>query len=244
MLRMIHSSVRYVIFSFLLVYNFAAHGQQTINDHKIAHYMEEAKEHMDAGNYEEANLSFRKLLTVQNILPTEMCYYFAETLYQLHQYQNSKNFINKYLKLTGTSGPYYQKVLALNELVDEKFNEIKSCQFCDEKGYRLQECETCHGEGHLLQTCHHCKGKGLTACTACGTKGVKITVNAFKEKEYKSCPVCNSKGFITCPVCGGKTTEELVCNVCRGKGTNISNKICDHSPPTSNTSSMDLFPDN
>lgn len=240
---MILSSFRYFILFLLLILNNIVQGQGTLNDHKIEHYMKEAKGHMDAGNYEEANLSFRKLLTIQAVLPTEMCYYFAETLFQLHQYQNSKNFINKYIKLTGTSGPYYKKIMALDKLVDDKFHEIKACNFCDDKGYRYQECENCQGEGHLHETCHYCKGKGLTGCLACGGKGVKITENTFKEKEYKTCQVCNSKGVITCKVCKGTTKEDIVCKLCKGNGQLVINKICDHSPPTSNTSSLDLFPE-
>lgn len=198
---------------------------------------------MDEGNYEEANLSFRKLLAVQSVLPTEMCYYFAETLYQLHQYQNSKNFINKYLKLTGTTGPYYNKVLALDKLVDAKFEEIEACTFCDSKGYRFTACERCQGEGHLHQTCHYCKGQGRTACVACGGKGVKITENSFKEKEYKTCPVCHSDGVVTCAVCEGTKKEDIICSQCKGNGQLVTNKICDHSHQTSNTSLLESFPE-
>lgn len=238
------ASFKYYLYITLLLFSFTVSGQHSTTDQKIEHYMKEAGAFMDAGNYEEANMSFRKLLALQTVVPTEMCYYFAETLFQLHQYQNSKNFINKYLKLTGTSGPFYRQVLELDKKVDEKFEEIKSCNLCNDKGYRFTTCEKCNGEGHIHQSCSYCKGKGLTACVACGGKGVKITENAFKEKEYKTCTVCESKGVVTCPVCEGSKKEDIVCNQCKGKGKLVINKICNHSPLTSEDNSNSIFPQN
>ncbi|MDQ3392605.1 MAG: molecular chaperone DnaJ [Bacteroidota bacterium] len=241
---MMPSSIKYYLLLFFLAINFYVVGQGSINDHKIEHYMKEARQYMEEGNYEEANLSFRKLLAINSVMPTEMCYFFAETLYQLHQYQNSKNFINKYIKLTGTTGPYYKKIIALDKLVDEKFEEIKSCNFCDNKGYRFTECDKCYGEGELHQTCHYCKGKGLTSCIACGGKGVKISENNFKEKEYKTCQVCGSNGVVTCTVCNGTKNEVIQCNKCKGNGAIITNKICNHPPQSSSTIYGEIGPEN
>lgn len=197
--------------------------------------MNEAKSQMAAEKYEDANLSFRKLLALKTVLPSEMCYYFAETLYKINQLQNSKNFIQKYYKLTGSDGKYYKKTVALEKLVDEKFKEIESCSLCDDKGYTLKECHECHGEGHHTQSCHYCRGKGVIVCSVCGGKGVKISENLFKEKEYHSCTVCGSKGYRTCSVCNGTKTEEIKCNVCKGTGKEVTNKICNHPEVTTSS---------
>jgi hypothetical protein len=190
---------------------------------------------MDSGKYEEANLSFRKMLTLKTVLPSEMCYYFAETLYKINQFHNSKNFINKYLNLTGTTGPYYKEVLALDDLVEEKFKEIEDCNLCDEKGYAFKDCSKCYGIGHTSETCNYCKGKGMTVCLACSGNGVKITENVFKEKEYKACHVCESRGYVTCTVCNGTKIQNLSCNTCKGSGTLATNTICTHQTNNSAT---------
>jgi hypothetical protein len=227
------------LLGFILVLSSPAIGQQSMMDLKIEHYMKEAKTYMEAGNYEEANLSFRKLLTLRTVLPSEMCYYFAETLYKINQFHNSKNFINKYLNLTGTTGPYYKEVMALNDLVEEKFKEIEDCNLCDEKGYAFKECPQCFGVGHTSGACNYCKGKGMTVCLACSGNGVKITENVFKEKEYKTCNICHSKGYTACSVCEGTKIENLNCRTCRGTGTQVTNKVCSHIHEESATGLLD-----
>jgi len=37
-----------------------------------------------------------------------MPYFFAETLFELKQYDNSANFLNKYLELAGFAGDHYK----------------------------------------------------------------------------------------------------------------------------------------
>ncbi|CAN5263637.1 hypothetical protein BH23BAC1_BH23BAC1_33630 [soil metagenome] len=228
MLPMYKSAFFFLLVILGLNIAYPAVGQQSMTDLKIEHYMKEAKAHMDAGNYEEANLSFRKMLTLRATLPSEMCYYFAVTLYNINQFHNSKNFITKYLNLTGTSGPYYKDMLVLNDLIEEKYKEIKDCDLCDSKGYAFKDCHQCHGAGHTSVACNYCKGKGMTTCMACSGNGVKITENVFKEKEYKACNVCESKGYTTCTVCKGSKIENLPCNTCKGSGALATNQVCTH----------------
>ena len=71
--------------------------QKIIYDQKVVDLMNKAKAEMKSENYKAANKTFRKALATQKILPTDLSYLFAETLYIIHQYKNSLNFVDKYI---------------------------------------------------------------------------------------------------------------------------------------------------
>jgi hypothetical protein len=189
-----------------------------------------AKNQMQDGKYVAASFTFRKMLETNEVLPTEMAYYFAETLYMTGQYQNSKNFLEKYTDLTGGSGDFYKQSLELEKLLAAKTMEIEACNLCDNHGYRLHTCPNCQGEKIISQTCAYCKGQGISICTACEGGGVIISENVFGENEYKTCTQCNNKGFVPCPICLGVKKTIADCRQCHGNGSIATKDICDHQP--------------
>jgi hypothetical protein len=197
-------------------------------DADIVALVDKAKAQMEQGDYEGANKTFRKALATKRVLPSSLSYYFAETLYVIHQNQNAKNFVEKYIELVGQGGDHYAAAIRLKELIDNQFEEIKECEYCNLSGYRYIECDNCNGLGHTVEICYNCHGNGLTMCPKCIGRGVLITANRFGDPIYSSCDMCDSKGYITCPVCNG--TEELSgrCNVCLGTGKKMSKTICNH----------------
>lgn len=202
--------------------------QQPVVNEKVEQYMKLARSQMDEGHYEDANITFRKILSLNEVLPTNLSYLFAETLFMIGQYENSQNFLDKYLSLSGKAGDYYEQSLELEQLLQAKKDSIISCELCNRKGYRLTPCLTCMQTGKTIQTCHYCRGKGLTTCTVCTGKGVIISDNTFGEKKYQSCYNCNGKGYVHCPLCHGTKTLEKNCHVCGGDGLENTNTICDH----------------
>ncbi|MCZ6520124.1 MAG: hypothetical protein O6848_01345 [Bacteroidetes bacterium] len=190
-----------------------------------------AKSQMDEGDYAFANKIFRKILKEKQVMPSEMCYYFAETLFMLEQYQNSQNFTDKYLELTGKAGDYYEQIMDLRKLLRQKVNANEFCDYCDVNGYRLAPCSNCKQLGKVHQTCHRCKGAGVTTCRLCLGEGVVIRKNQLGEDEYQSCPLCDSKGFETCQLCLGNKEIESTCEVCLGSGKERTHLICNHEPP-------------
>lgn len=191
-------------------------------------FLAQAKKQMEDGNYQRANLIFRKMLTLKTVLPTEMSYLFAETLYKVGQFENSKNFLEKYLSITDRGSDYYPLSLELEKRLEERLLEIKSCQYCDRNGYRLVPCTVCHTTGKTVQECHVCRGNGIITCPVCTGNGVVITTNAFNEKEYRTCEHCQAKGFITCNVCEGKKEITSFCPACEGTGYQSTDQLCDH----------------
>lgn len=199
-------------------------------DAEIIALVDKAKAEMDHGDYEAANKTFRKALATKHVLPTSMSYFFAKTLFVIHQNQNAKNFVDKYIQLAGMGGDYYDEAIQLKKLIADEFEEIKNCKYCNLSGYRYVECDNCNGLGVTVDVCYNCNGNGIVMCPKCMGKGVLINSDAFGQLHYSSCDLCDSKGYINCPVCHGEKELSGRCNVCLGTGKKVSNIICNHQP--------------
>lgn len=210
--------------------NYEAFGQVGKENPQVTKLMEQAKKKMAEGDFQQANLVFRKMLSLKTVLPTEMSYLFAETLYKVGQYENSMNFLKKYQQLTDRGSDYYPLSLELEKQLNTQLQIIRDCSLCTRSGYRLVPCTVCDQTGTTVQTCSHCRGHGITTCSVCTGAGVVISTNQFDEKEYRSCEKCGSKGYIQCPVCQGAKEIEFQCQQCHGSGQQTTNEICDHTP--------------
>ncbi|MHA7128646.1 outer membrane protein assembly factor BamD [Algoriphagus namhaensis] len=191
---------------------------------------------MQRQDFETANNIFRNLIDSGLPLPEEMPYYFAETLYQLEQYDNSANFLNKYLELTGFAGQNYQGAKELKDKLSEPLQEIQACQLCDRRGYRYKTCFTCDGKKEIEQECSYCKAKGIVGCSRCAGTGMITKKNIFNIVEYFECERCSANGRLTCPVCQGTKKEVSACRTCGGSGRLASDQICSHEEHGHDTS--------
>ena len=192
--------------------------------------MEIAREQMNAGEYEKANKTFRQILKMNTVLPHDLSYLFAETLYMVGQYENSDNFLKRYIQLTGKGGNYAVQAEQLRALLDGRLDDIKICQFCDINGYRLITCSRCNGSKIISDQCDHCNGHGALTCHVCLGDGVLIAKTDFSTNEYKTCNRCSGKGVETCPVCKGEKILAQKCPLCTGTGLETSGILCDHTP--------------
>ena len=211
----------------LMSFPYYVFGQMNTG-HQVSQLTKEAKELMDEGHYKAAYKAFRAILDSEKVLPTNLSYYFSETLYHLGQYQNSQNFLDKYLKITGTGGDYYHKANTLLRLLTDKFNEIAACSFCDISGYQLISCTYCNGAKHLVESCHICSGVGIIDCKKCGGEGILIMVGVLDEKKYQTCDRCLGERFHTCTTCLGTKSIKRNCPVCIGSGLEKTTTICNH----------------
>jgi hypothetical protein len=94
---------------------------------------------MELREYETANSIFKDLIDSGLPLAAEMPYFFAETLFELKQYDNSANFLNKYLELAGFTGDHYKGAQELQKRLNIPLSKINVCQLCDRRGYRFKE---------------------------------------------------------------------------------------------------------
>ncbi len=199
-------------------------------DPDVLALIDKAKAQMDKGDYEGANITFRQALATKKVLPASMSYFFAKTLFIIHQNQNAKNFVEKYLQLAGRSGDYYEDALALKKMIDDEFEKIKNCEYCNLSGYRYVLCDNCNGLGVTVEECYNCHGNGMVMCPKCIGKGVLIHHDQLGDPIYEPCDLCDTKGYIVCPVCHGKKELSGRCSVCLGTGKKVSDIICNHQP--------------
>lgn|SRR5690554_512601 len=223
--------MKYYFFALFLAF-FLIHSSNMAQDRKPTSeayaLLEQAKKEMEKGDYSQANLIFRRMLKLNSILPTEMSYLFAETLYKVGQYENSMNFLKRYQDITDRSSDYYLLSLDLERELMIKLQEIRHCSLCDQHGYRLVPCDSCHQTGKAEQTCHLCRGNGIIACPVCVGVGVNISYDQFNNKQYRSCERCQAKGVITCHVCHGDKTTLTACPQCEGRGSLATQQLCNH----------------
>ncbi|TDQ18982.1 hypothetical protein DFQ04_0793 [Algoriphagus boseongensis] len=207
-------------------------GKAQVNLGQTDRWMKGALAAMERKDFETANSIFRNLIDSGLPLPEEMPYYFSETLFELGQYDNSQNFLNKYLELTGFNGQNYQGASELKKKLAKPIADIKACQLCDNRGYRFQTCFTCEGKKEIEQTCAYCKGKNVVGCSRCGATGMIKKINVFNIVEFYECERCSGKGRLTCPECQGSGKEVSDCKTCAGTGKLASDQICTHLPHT------------
>ncbi|AGA79554.1 tetratricopeptide repeat protein [Echinicola vietnamensis] len=190
--------------------------------------MEMAKTSIANSEYEKANYYFRQIIESSASIPPEMPYYFAETLYELKQYDNSSKFLSKYLEINGFKAENYEAAKALENKLKAPLEAIASCKLCDTKGYRYQACPTCHGKKVIEQDCSLCKGRGIVGCSRCKATGIVTKKNVFNITEYYQCTRCKGEGRLTCPRCDGSLKEVSACHTCSGFGEVHSEELCDH----------------
>lgn len=200
-------------------------GQQQ----KAALLLKQAKEQMALQDYQAANGSFREMLALKTVLPTEMCYYFASTLYKLGQYENSLRFTDKYLELAGAGGAFFKESKDLKALLLDKMETIRACAQCDAKGYVLEACPNCEQQGQLTKSCSRCYGREKIKCLSCEGEGVVIEKNHFGQRTYNPCQRCEGNGVQLCPQCEGAGVMAQDCLYCQGSGQVPTARLCEHS---------------
>lgn len=218
----------YIIIGMFLLLPAMAQAQLKPNLGQTSRQMNAAIGALESGQYERANNIFREIIDSRVPLPPEMPYFFAETLFHLGQYDNSANFLNKYLEINGFKGDNYESAKLLENKLEGPLNEIKACSLCDRKGYRYQVCPTCDGAKSIEQTCKVCKGNAIVGCSRCAGSGMLTKKNVFNILEYFECERCAGKGRLTCPTCEGAKITNSTCRTCNGSGTIGSDELCDH----------------
>lgn len=183
---------------------------------------------MENGNYEQANTYFRQIIESGLPISPEMPYHFAVTLFELGQYDNSLNFVKRYLQINGRNAPNYDQAKDLEKKLEAPIKAILECQFCNNQGYRIHSCPTCEGKKQILQDCSLCRGRGVVGCNKCFGKGLLTKRNVFNLIEYYECDKCKGEGKHTCPTCHGNLKEISDCRTCQGAGVINSEEICNH----------------
>ncbi len=177
------------------------------------------KRQVEIGEYQAADLTFRKVLNLKTFIPDDLCYYYGETLYRIKKYRLSQTFLVKYIELTDSNAVFFDTTNSLLNLVNAKITDIDNCEVCDEDGFKIESiaCPTCSGDGLLHGPCNRCHGSGEEVCKVCLGEKVEIQKTSF-GRRYIPCTNCNETGFVPCSKCNGKGALDYKCQKCEGVG--------------------------
>lgn len=216
--------MKWLIVCLVLGFSFA-HAQEKS---EVEKYYQEGVALFNEGNYKAANIAFRNALATNDVLPTNLSYYFAETLFHIRQIQNSKNFVDRYIKIAGQGGDFYNEAIHLQSQIDDAFQAIKECHRCNNFGYRLISCVRCDSSGVETIECPECRGTGNTICSQCTGRGVLITTDKFGQNRYETCPKCEGEGITICERCHNHKEITRTCTLCLGTKLRPTSIICNH----------------
>jgi hypothetical protein len=218
--------MKFLFFVAIVSFTSSSFAQITVSE--VDQYYNEGVSLFKDANYKAANIAFRSALATNEVLPTNLSYYFAETLFHIRQFQNSKNFVDRYIKIAGQGGDFYEEALFLQTQIEAEFLAIKECYRCNDFGYRLIPCIRCNATGIETLECPQCRGTGYTICSLCTGRGVIITVDSFGQNKYETCPKCGGEGVTICDLCHGDKVITRTCTLCLGTKQRPTSIICNH----------------
>ena len=119
-----------------------------------------------------------------NRVSSELTFLFGKNSFFLKKYEQSINWLNKYLELKGESGIFSDESIKFLELSNSK-NLIESSKnienvYVELYSYNYIDCQ------NNRKVCPICKGTSV------------MIIETDVSKIYKTCPFSDNKGFLTC----------------------------------------------
>ena len=119
-----------------------------------------------------------------NIVSSELTFLFGKNSFFLEKYEQSINWLNKYLELKGESGIFSDESIKFLELSNSK-NLIENSKnienvYVELYSYNYIDCQ------NNRKVCPICKGTSV------------MIIETDVSKIYKTCPFSDNKGFLTC----------------------------------------------
>jgi tetratricopeptide (TPR) repeat protein len=155
---------------------------QEIPERELYRRLDQGEEMLKLGEYEKANDEFLFVIRNMNNLPPKIAYFFGRNSYHLGEYKQSINWLNKYIQLQGTSGPFYDQAVSFLERAEEQFivtqksknsTDLYESSMFDCGGFDKMICPVCKGDGVIIKnnpfgksynTCHYCDGNAYLSC--------------------------------------------------------------------------------
>lgn len=159
--------------------------QQQAQKAKVATTIDQGVDLLEQGDYEAAEVKFKEVLKIAKVVPTDLTFYFGKNSFHLGRYQQSIDWLTKYIELKGTKGQFYQECTEYLKNANEAFGIV-----------REEEREEAK---RILTTSYDidCGPSGKVVCPVCMGKGVIIERGAFGN-SYRTCPYSDDHGHLTC----------------------------------------------
>ncbi len=134
--------------------------------------------------YEDADKLLKEDILEENKVSSEITFLFGKNSYFLKKYNQSINWLNKYLELKGLNGKYSDETIKFLELSNTKLlieteKDIENV-YVELFSYNYVNCQN-----------------NRKLCPICDGSSVMIIENEI-QKIYKTCPFSDNKGFLTC----------------------------------------------
>lgn len=140
---------------------------------------------MDQGRYEVADQKFKYVLANLKSVPSDLTFHFGKNSFHLNLYQQSIDWLNKYIQLKGTNGQFSQEAIELKQKAETEYLKVKAKQTD-----QVQQVLT---ESYEID----CGPSGKVTCPACKGDHVVVKKGPFGY-EYQTCKYCNEHGILTC----------------------------------------------
>ena len=119
-----------------------------------------------------------------NRVSSDLTFLFGKNSFFLEKYEQSINWLNKYLELIGESGIFSDESIKFLELSNSK-NLIENSKnienvYVELYSYNYIDCQ------NNRKVCPICKGTSV------------MIIETDVSKIYKTCPFSDNKGFLTC----------------------------------------------
>tara|TARA_B100000579_G_scaffold246282_1_gene202213 strand:+ start:694 stop:1239 length:546 start_codon:yes stop_codon:yes gene_type:complete len=134
--------------------------------------------------YEDADKLLKEDILEKDKVSSEITFLFGKNSYFLKKYNQSINWLNKYLELKDLDGKYSDETIKFLELSNTKLlieteKDIENV-YVELFSYNYVNCQN-----------------NRKLCPICDGSSVMIIENEI-QKIYKTCPFSDNKGFLTC----------------------------------------------
>ena len=131
-----------------------------------------------------ADSILKEKILFNNSVSSELTFLFGKNSFFLEKYEQSINWLNKYLELKGESGIFSDESIKFLELSNSK-NLIENSKnienvYVELYSYNYIDCQ------NNRKVCPICKGTSV------------MIIETDVSKIYKTCPFSDNKGFLTC----------------------------------------------
>jgi hypothetical protein len=141
--------------------------------------------YMEEGDHKSADKIFRDVLQNAQVVPTDMTFFFGKNSFYLEKFEQSADWLNKYIQLKGTQGKYFSEATDLLKRSNEAIRLIQS--------ESQKKTEAILASNFDID----CGPSGMVVCPVCKGKTVIITKTAFGQ-NYQDCPYSDEHGLLTC----------------------------------------------
>ncbi len=150
--------------------------------------MDRGVELMNQGEFVRANSYFMRVLANVSVVPADLCFYFGKNSYHLQKYQQSKDWLTKYVALKGTTGRFF----------DQATEYLKLAR-ADAETTVPKTSIVAEAAAESKPVAINCRENPYVRCPVCDGQGVIIKPGKLGTLVYQTCPYSDESGRMTCP---------------------------------------------